>query len=208
MPKILLGSTNPSKKERLAWLFSGLDIFELVSVEDAGINLDIDENGGDFEENAVIKARAYSSAFDGLAISSDGGVSIPALGSDWNDLLTHRFAGHSATNLDRLDALLEMMRLFRGEDRRVVWNEAVAVAYKGKLLISLLESGETGYLQERYDKDSLMPGFWLASIWLCPRFGKVYAKLTDEERENRDFTWPRVKERLVPLLKRLDLPRI
>ena len=201
MTKILLGTTNPSKKEKLSWLLDGLDSFELFSAEDINLNLKIEENGKNFEENAIIKAVAYSSAFDGYAVSSDGGATIPVLGNNWDELLTHRFAGDNATEIDRLNSMLKIMEPFEGEDRLVLWNEAVALAYKGKLIFSFLQNGEKGYLRKEYNKDLIMPGFWLASLWFCPKFNKTYSELTEEQRRHDEFTWSRVKEKFITLLK-------
>ncbi len=202
MAKVLLGTTNPSKKEKLSWLFDGLDSFQLFSIEDINLDINIEENGNNFEENAIIKALAYSSAFDGYAVASDGGVTIPALGNNWNGLLTHRFAGNAATEIDRLNLMVKMMEPYEKEDRTVLWNEAIAVAYKGELMFSFLQNGEKGYLQKEYDKDMIMPGFWLASLWLCPSFNKTYSELTEEERKHNDFTWSRVKEKFVALMQK------
>lgn len=201
MTKILLGTTNQAKQERLGWCLSSFRDLELVSPREVSLALEVEETGRDFQENATIKALAYSSAFGGLAIASDGGASIPALGEDWDGLLTHRFAGKEAGDTDRLDAIIQMMEKFSGEDRKVFWNEAVALADNGKLVFSLLETGERGFLQKGYDRSNVMSGFWLANIWLCPRFDKTYACLTPEERGNQDFTWPRLKARLEPLIQ-------
>jgi XTP/dITP diphosphohydrolase len=205
MTKILIGTTNPAKREKLSWLFDDCDSFELVSVDDANLNLNIEENGNNFEENAIIKALAYSSAFDGYAVSSDGGATIPVLGNNWNELLTHRFAGNDATEIDRLNLMVKMMAPYENEDRLVLWNEAIALAYKGKLLFSFLQSGEKGYLQKEYNKDSIMPGFWLANLWFCPSFGKTYSELTEEQRRHDDFTWSKVKEKFITLLRKANL---
>jgi len=201
MPKVLLGTTNPSKREKLAWLFADLNSFELVDLKDLNLDIDIEENGKSFEENAAIKAIAYSLAYDGLAVSSDGGVTIPVLGDNWDGLLTHRFAGADATEEDRLEAIIKIMEPYQGEDRMVLWNEAIALAYKGKLIFSFLRSGEKGYLLDKYNKDRTMPGFWLASLWLCPSFNKTYSDLSTEERNYQDFTWSKIIEKFQTLLK-------
>jgi len=201
MPKVLLGTTNPSKREKLAWLFAGLDSFALVDLKDLNLDINVEENGESFEENAVIKALAYSLAFDGLAVSSDGGATIPVLGDNWDGLLTHRFAGADATEEDRLEAIIKIMKPYQGEDRIVLWNEAIALAYKGKLIFSFLRSGEKGYLLDKYNKDRIMPGFWLASLWLCPSFNKTYSDLSTEERNHQDFTWSKIIEKFQTLLK-------
>ena len=155
-----------------------------------------DEIGSTFEENARLKAVQGSSAFGGLAIASDGGLGIPALGSGWERLLTARFAGEDATDEVRARRLLALAAGKTGEERRVSWTEAIALAEKGQLLASWEESGTEGYLTESYDPASAIPGFWVYSLWRVPRFNKRYVELTPEELAQVDVTWRRLKERV------------
>ena len=94
--RALLGTTNPAKLERLRWLLDGLPI-ETVDPSSLGLSgLDIEESGATHEENAGLKAEAWSQAAGLPALASDGGLVIPALGDDWLSLHTRRFAGEDA----------------------------------------------------------------------------------------------------------------
>lgn len=56
MTKIIIASNNNGKIIEVKQMFKDKDI-ELLSMKEAGVNIDIDENGTTFEENALIKAR-------------------------------------------------------------------------------------------------------------------------------------------------------
>ena len=102
MQKALLGTTNPAKLERLGWLLEGLPI-ETVAPSSLGLSrFDPKETGATHEENARLKAEAWSQAAGLPALASDGGLVIPALGDDWLSLHTHRFAGEDADDDARI----------------------------------------------------------------------------------------------------------
>tara|TARA_Y100001001_G_scaffold112084_1_gene109695 strand:- start:409 stop:750 length:342 start_codon:yes stop_codon:yes gene_type:complete len=80
----------------------------------------------------------------------------------------------------RVDGLLELMQPFTGADRNASWAEAVAIAYKGRLLASWELLGATGELAQT-KPTGLIPEFWVFTIWNFPQLGKTYNELTTEE---------------------------
>ena len=168
MPLIILGTTNPAKAIYLGWL-----------VEDLGLACRSadrlppapDESGRSFLDNASLKALHYSGVANALAIASDGGLHIPALGDRWDPLLTHRFAGEAATDAERARALLALMADLHGEQRRAFFMEAVALADHGTLLGGWEAAGEEALVVEAMP-DRLIPGFWAGSLLYYPRLGK------------------------------------
>lgn len=191
---MILATTNPAKIERLQWMLHGFDL-EFRMLADLPGYQPPDETGQSFEENAVLKAVEASGAFGGLAVASDGGAIIPALGEDWNALLTARAAGSGADDVQRLNHLLELMTPHRGEQRRVIWREAVALADRGALVAAWEVEGPPGLLAEEFDPAKLRPGFWLDTIWYYPEVGKLHPDLSDDERNRLRTTWAMLKER-------------
>lgn len=126
-----------------------------------------------------------------LAIASDGGLVIPALGSAWESRHTHRFAGPAVDDSQRVDRLLKLMAPFTEADRNASWAEAVAIAHKGRLLASwelLGAAGEIGLARE----PGPVPEFWAFAVWSFPQYGKTYNQLTPEERESLNDHWIRL----------------
>lgn len=187
--RVLLATTNPAKADKLRWLLQGLPLEPHTADLQALV-----ESEASYLENARVKAMAASQAFDSLAIASDGGIHIPALGSSWNGLHTARAAGPGANDKDRAEHLLTLMR--GQDDRRVLWTEAVALAEGGKALGSWEASGNEGVLTETYDPANAVPGFWVYSLWFYPELGRRYVDLSPEELERVDLTWGRLKEQV------------
>lgn len=187
---ILLATGNRDKQEQFRRLLRGLP-FSPVTPAEAGVAIDPEENGETHEAIARDKAAQWSAAASMLAIASDGGLVIPALGPRWESRYTRRFAGPAADNEERLSRLLELMRPYRGEDRRASWVEALAIADQGRVVVSWELEGAAGYLDEEAPSGTL-PEFWVFSIWRFPQFGATYGQLTGEQRRLIDDHWQRL----------------
>ena len=188
---ILLATGNRDKQAEFRRLLDALP-FAPVTPAEAGLSGVPDEEGDTHEAIARDKAAQWSKMASMLAIASDGGLVLPALGPRWESRYTHRFAGPAADNGERLRRLLELMRPYRGEDRRASWVEALAIADRGRVLASWELSGAIGYLDEHPPAGSL-PEFWVFSVWRFPQFGATYSQLTGAQRESIDDHWGRLR---------------
>ena len=187
---ILLATGNRDKQEQFRGILAGLP-FTPVVPDEVGISGVPDEEGDTHEAIVRDKAVKWSSATSMLAIASDGGLVIPALGPRWESHYTRRFAGPAADNEVRLARLLELMRPYHGEDRRASWVEALAIADHGRVLVSWELAGAVGNLDYEQPPGAL-PEFWVFSIWRFPQFGAVYNQLTAKQRDSIDDHWGRV----------------
>jgi len=188
MRTVLLATGNPAKQAKLRWLLDGLAVL-LVTPDEIGLDFDAPETAGTHRAVAAEKAVAWSERAPHAVIASDGGAHVPALGDAWTSVRTRRAAGAGATDADRADHLLGLMRGRAGADRDVVWREAVAVAEGGRLLGCWEAEGRLGRLVEAYDPAEIAGGFWMAGLLTVPRFDKLYRDLTDEELAQVDDAW-------------------
>ena len=190
---ILLGTGNPAKQSRLRRLLVGLPL-NITTPGEPGVVADApDEQGATHEENARLKAEVWSRTRGTLAISSDGGLVVPALGRRWESLLTRRFAGEEADDEARLECLLRLMRPYRGQQREASWVEALTIAREGRTLASWQVEGATGLLLDEIGSSPVVPGFWVFSIWYFPELGKTYNALDEHELERLNDHWSQLK---------------
>ena len=185
---IVLATGNPAKERKLRWLLDGLG-FRERSLREYPAADEPEERGGSHREVAAQKAVFWSGRLGELAVASDGGAHIPALGERWNSLFTRRAAGAGADDRDRAEHLLGLMRGRQGAERDVVWIEGLALARSGELLASWEAEGNIGRLVEAYDPTLIAGGFWMAGMIYVPRFGKVYAQLGPDELAQVDDGW-------------------
>ena len=202
---ILLGTNNPAKQDILRWLLKGLPLSPVTPLQ-LGLHASPEETGDTHEAIAQAKARDWSREGSMLTLASDGGLVIPALGTEWESRYTHRFAGPAADDARRQECLLELMRPYHGEQRQATWVEALAVADQGRIMASWELQGATGTIADRYPEPSQTTGFWVFSIWYFPEFHKTYNQLSLQEREELDDHWVRLRSLIQGLFRRFLEP--
>ena len=130
-----------------------------------------------------------------LVLATDGGLLFPALGSAWDPVRTRRFAGPDADGVDRARALLARAEGLDGDDRRIGWREAVAVARGDAVVVRFAAESPPGDLARAVEPALVVAGegFWLPAVWRCPEYGgRLLAELLPAERDARDDHWSRL----------------
>ena len=188
--RLIAATRNPAKVQELARLVAGLaDVAPLPNAGDGD-----PEDGDSFATNAGAKAVFWSRRLDGgeIVVATDGGLLIPALGDRWDPVRTRRFAGEARTDVERASALLALAADLAGDDRRIVWEEALAVARDGVLLAHWVATSPPGLLAGEVDPGPVATGngFWIPAIWICPDAGgRRLAELSAAERAARPDHW-------------------
>lgn len=90
-PRLLLATTNVHKIAEFRRLLAGAP-YRVVDPRELGLDLDVDEPGATFAENAAIKALAWSGAGRLLTLADDSGLEIDAL-SGWPGVASARWIG-------------------------------------------------------------------------------------------------------------------
>lgn len=75
--RIIVATGNENKVREMGQILEPLGM-EIISMRDAGIDVDIVEDGETFEENALIKARAVAKFTRGIVLADDSGIEIDA----------------------------------------------------------------------------------------------------------------------------------
>ena len=119
-------ATNNQKK--LKEIQRILDSFGITAktLKELDINIEIEENGSTFEENAVIKAKAIAEICALPTISDDSGLEVDALNGA-PGVYTARFAGEHATDDENIDKLLAEMEGVEKEKRTARFVSAVCL---------------------------------------------------------------------------------
>ena len=76
--RIIIATGNEGKLKEIKMMFSDMDL-EIISLKETGIDIEIDENGTSFEENAIIKAQAIANVCNEIVLADDSGLVIDAL---------------------------------------------------------------------------------------------------------------------------------
>ena len=121
MKKIVVATGNKEKLNEIREIFSD---YEVLSIKDFSISLDIEEDQPTFEGNALKKATEYSLALGTACIADDSGIQIKALG-DFPGVKTARWM--QGTDKDRNIGILEKLKDIPKEKRLCDFVTAIAL---------------------------------------------------------------------------------
>lgn len=102
--KVILASNNKHKLDEIKKILTPLG-YDVVSQAEAGVDIDVEETGTTFEENAALKAQAVYALTKTAVISDDSGLEVDYLNGA-PGVYSHRYAGENATDADRCAKLL------------------------------------------------------------------------------------------------------
>ena len=123
--QFVLATHNPGKLAEMKRILSGLGV-EVISPAEAGVEVDVEETGTTFAENAMLKARAVCAAAGLPAIADDSGLCVDALNGG-PGVYSARYGGEELDDRGRYMLLLECMR---GQTTRAAhFSCAVACAF-------------------------------------------------------------------------------
>ena len=179
MKKIIFATGNAGKVKEIQMILADLNC-EVVSMKEAGIRLDIVEDGATYEENALIKARAVAACAEAagcIVMADDSGLEVDYLNKE-PGVLSARYLGedtpYSVKNADLIERLNGVEDAKR--TARFVCAIAAVLPDGRELSTRATIEGRIGY-EERGDH-----GFGYDPIFYVPQFGKTTAELTEEEK--------------------------
>lgn len=171
--KFVLASNNKKKLLEMDAILSELGI-EVISQSEAGINVEPEETGTSFEENAIIKAEAVMLASGLPAIADDSGLTVDALDGR-PGIYSARFGGDCCKNdLDRCNLLLKSME--GKEDRGAAFVSAIACVFPdGRRIISRGECRGTILTEMKGEG-----GFGYDPLFYIPQYMATMAEMPQE----------------------------
>lgn len=177
MRALLLATTNRHKLEEYRAIFSDLPL-KLLSLRDVHLDLDVEETGQTFAENAELKARAYAQAAGMLCLADDSGLEIDALGGA-PGVLSARFAGKETSYAERFRLILAQLQGLPEERRTARFRCAIALAEPSGYS-RVVEGVIEGVIADRPRGEH---GFGYDPIFLVPELRKTMAELTPEQKK-------------------------
>ncbi|MBQ8301120.1 MAG: non-canonical purine NTP pyrophosphatase, partial [Clostridia bacterium] len=102
--KVIAATKNKGKIREMHEILSPLDI-EIISQQEMGIELDVEETGDTFVKNALIKARAVAMVCDYPVLADDSGICVDALDGA-PGVRSARYAGDNATDEEKINKML------------------------------------------------------------------------------------------------------
>ena len=188
MKEIVIASGNKGKIKEAGEI---LKDYKIISMNEVGIDIEVEENQKTFEGNAIKKAETIARALNGkMCIADDSGIEIEYL-NGFPGVHTKRW--HKGTDRERNLAIIEKLRGIPKEKRKISFTTAIALS-DGKNTIC--EKGIIeGYVAEKPRGEN---GFGFDEIFELVN-GKTLAEISEEEKNKisaRKIALERIRNRL------------
>ena len=173
MEKLIVASNNKNKLKEFSAILGSR--YEIVSMRDAGIDADIEENGTTFEENALIKAEYVANVTGCAAIADDSGLEVDALGGA-PGVYSARYCGRHGDDEANNDLLLENLKHVPAP-RIGRYVAAIALVRPGKEAVVRRGTCDGEILFERRGNG----GFGYDPLFVCET-GETFAEVSAETK--------------------------
>lgn len=174
--KIIFATGNKNKMREIRDILSDLGM-EILSMKEAGIDKEINEDGKTFEENALIKARTVAEDTDAVVLADDSGLEIDYLNKE-PGIYSARYLGEDTSYEIKNQALLDRLSGVKKEDRTARFVCAIAAVLPDKREFVVRETIE-GYIGE---KPAGTNGFGYDPIFYVDEYGCSTAELSEEKK--------------------------
>lgn len=176
MKQIIIATKNIGKAKDFEALFNPLG-YEVKTLHDVAEEMDIEETGSSFEENAILKATSLANHLQTMVIADDSGLEIDALGGR-PGIFSARYAGEEKNDEDNIDKVLKELEGIKESEKTARFVCAIAVASPNKEPFTVRGTCEGVIGAERKGTN----GFGYDPIFYVPSEQKMMAELTAEQK--------------------------
>ena len=171
MKEIVIASGNKGKIKEAGEI---LKDYKIISMNEVGIDIDVEEDQKTFEGNAIKKAETIARALNGkMCIADDSGIEIEYL-DGFPGVHTKRW--HKGTDRERNLAIIEKLKGIHKDKRKITFTTAIALSDGNN---TFCEVGKIeGYVTEEPRGEN---GFGFDEIFELEN-GKTLAEISEEEK--------------------------
>lgn len=179
MKKIIFATGNENKMKEIRMILADCG-YEILSMKEAGIDVDIVEDGNTFEENAIIKATAISKlvgAENCVVLADDSGLEVDYLNKE-PGIYSARYEGVDTPYSIKNQIIIDRLSGVPDEKRTARFVCAIAAAFPDGHVVTRRGTieGRIGY------EPAGENGFGYDPIFYVPEFGKTTAELSPDEK--------------------------
>ncbi len=175
MKQVVIATKNKGKAKDFEALFHPLG-YEVITMFDVAPDMEIEETGTTFEENAVLKAETLAKELHTMVIADDSGLAVDALNGD-PGVYSARYAGDHDDEAN-IVKVLENMKDVPEDERKARFICCIALAGPTVETTTVFGACEGVILEEKRGTN----GFGYDPIFFVPELNKSMAELTAEEK--------------------------
>ena len=148
---------------------------EIISMKEAGIDIDIVENGSTFEENAIIKAKAIMEVTGQLVLADDSGLEVDALNKE-PGIYSARYLGEDTSYDIKNRDIIRRLEGVEGDDRSARFVCVIAAAFPDGEIVTTRGTIEGLITKEQLGEN----GFGFDPIVYVPEYGMTTGQMDPE----------------------------
>ena len=195
--KIVFATGNEGKMQEVRLILQDLG-FPVLSMKEAGVSLDIEENGTTFAENAMIKARAVWEKTGGIVLADDSGLVVDYLGGE-PGVYSARYLGEDTSYEIKNQAIIDRLADAKEEERTARFVSAIAaVLPDGSELVT--EGTVEGLVAHEPAGNG---GFGYDPIFYLPEYGVTSAEIPIEKKNEISHRGKALEAMKIKLRERL-----
>jgi XTP/dITP diphosphohydrolase len=174
--KLIVATKNKGKIKEFKEMFANKGI-EVLSILDLDDQIEIDETGTTFAENALLKATVMSEKYNEIVIADDSGLMVDALGGE-PGIYSARYAGESKNDDANIEKVLTKLTDVRNENRKARFVCALAIVGEN-IQPTVFEGTCEGIITTEKCGEN---GFGYDPIFYLPQYGKTMAEISKDEK--------------------------
>ena len=181
MQKVLFATGNQTKAKRFSKGLQQKGI-EVISLKDIDKEIEVDENGKNAIENALIKARVYAKIVDIPVFAMDDNLYLENVPEEKQPgMHVRRVNGKRLTDDEMIEYYTGLVKKY-GIDGKLTcrWVYGIAVICKGKEN-TYTWSKEDFYMVEK-PSNKVEPGYPLNTISINRKLNKYFTDITEEDK--------------------------
>lgn len=195
--KIVFATGNEGKMREVRLILKDLGL-PVLSMKEAGVSLDIEENGTTFAENAMIKAKAVWEKTGGIVLADDSGLVVDYLGGE-PGVYSARYLGEDTSYEIKNQAIIDRLADAKEEERTARFVSAIAaVLPDGSELVT--EGTVEGLIAHEPAGNG---GFGYDPIFYLPEYGVTSAEIPIEKKNEISHRGKALEAMKIKLRERL-----
>lgn len=176
MSRIIFATGNAGKMREIKEILSDMNM-EILSMKEAGISADIDEDGTTFEENAIIKAKSIAKLTNDIVLADDSGLEVDYLNKE-PGIYSARYMGEDTSYTIKNQAILDRLEGVPKEKRTARFVCAIAAVLPNGEVLTTRGTIE-GYIGTKSAGEN---GFGYDPIFYVDEYGCSTAEISKEQK--------------------------
>ncbi|WP_315119294.1 XTP/dITP diphosphatase [uncultured Clostridium sp.] len=179
MRKLIIASNNKNKIKEIKEILGGLNI-DVIALKETGMDIEVEETGDTFIENAYIKASEIFKLFkedNCMVLADDSGLSVEALGGQ-PGIYSARFAGEHGNDRKNNEKLLNMMKDVENRKGKFICAMALIIDENNIIKVQGEVEGVIGY------EEKGVHGFGYDPLFYYPKHNMTFGEMDGNLKNN------------------------